>query len=182
MILEIQGLHLWEPEILGEKVENKANFLNLLQNYKKAVKVYQKLGNSLDVVKNRGYDIAVPKINEMRLDKPELIKQNGRYGIKLKATAPAIHMVRVDVETTFEPIIGTEEQSLALINHMNNQFDNDIEEIWNSEIFGRKLSDVMVDGIKAKVYNVPSDVEFKYKESLSKVINDGRGGVIAIIL
>jgi len=65
---------------------------------------------------------------------------------------------------------------------MNNQFDSDIEEIWNSEIFGRKLSDVMVDGIKAKVYNVPSDVEFKYKESLSKVINDGRGGVIAIIL
>lgn len=169
-------------EITGIDISDKASFIDLLQEMVEAKTHYQKIKPAMASLNEVGYGLAIPSQADMVLDKPELIKQNGRYGIKLKATAPAIHMVRVDVETTFEPIIGTEEQSQALINHMNNQFDSDIEEIWNSEIFGRKLSDVMVDGIKAKVYNVPSDVEFKYKESLSKVINDGRGGVIAIIL
>ena len=169
-------------EILGEKVENKANFLNLLQNYKKAVKVYQKLGNSLDVVKNRGYDIAVPKINEMRLDKPELIKQGSRYGIKIKAIAPAVCLTEVNIESTFEPIIGSEAQAEALINHMLEKSENNIEELWNSEIFGRKLCDVINDGIYSKTNSLSDETLIKFKEALEKVVNHGHGGVIAVII
>ena len=169
-------------EILGEKVENKANFLNLLQNYKKAVKVYQKLGNSLDVVKNRGYDIAVPKINEMRLDKPELIKQGSRYGIKIKAIAPAVCLTEVNIESTFEPIIGSEAQAEALINHMLEKSENNIEELWNSEIFGRKLCDVINDGIYSKTNSLSDETLVKFKEALEKVVNHGHGGVIEVII
>lgn len=169
-------------ELTGIDIGDKASFIGLLQELVEAKTHYQKIKPAMSSLNEVGYGLAIPSQADMVLEKPELIKQNGRFGIKLKATAPAIHMVRVDVETTFEPIIGSEEQSQALIEHMNSQFDDNIDEIWNSEIFGRKLSDVMVDGIKSKVYNVPSDVEFKYKESLSKVINDGHGGVIAIIL
>ena len=143
---------------------------------------YQKLGNSLDVVKERGYDIAVPKINEMRLDKPELIKQGTRYGIKIKAIAPAICLTEVQIESTFEPIIGSEAQAEALINHMLEKSENNIEELWNSEIFGRKLCDVINDGIYSKTNSLSDETLLKFKEGLEKVVNKGTGGVIAILI
>ena len=169
-------------EVIGETIDNKGNFMMLLQNYKKAVSVYQKLGNSLDVVKERGYDIAVPKINEMRLDKPELIKQGSRYGIKIKAIAPAVCLTEVNIESTFEPIIGSEAQAEALINHMLEKSENNIEELWNSEIFGRKLCDVINDGIYSKTSLLSDETLIKFKEGLEKVVNHGHGGVIALII
>ena len=169
-------------EVIGETIDDKGNFMKLLQNYKKAVNVYQKLGNSLDVVKERGYDIAVPKINEMRLDKPELIKQGTRYGIKIKAIAPAICLTEVQIESTFEPIIGSEAQAEALINHMLEKSENNIEELWNSEIFGRKLCDVINDGIYSKTNSLSDETLLKFKEGLEKVVNTGTGGVIAILI
>ncbi len=169
-------------EVIGETIDNKGNFMKLLQNYKKAVSVYQKLGNSLDIVRERGYDIAVPKINEMRLDKPELIKQGSRYGIKIKAIAPAICLTEVNIESTFEPIIGSEVQAEALINHMLEKSENNIEELWNSEIFGRKLCDVINDGIYSKTSSLSDETLIKFKEGLEKVVNHGHGGVIALII
>lgn len=169
-------------EVIGETIDNKGNFMKLLQNYKKAVSVYQKLGNSLDIVKERGYDIAVPKINEMRLDKPELIKQGSRYGIKIKAIAPAVCLTEVNIESTFEPIIGSEAQAEALINHMLEKSENNIDELWNSEIFGRKLCDVINDGIFSKTNSLSDETLIKFKEGLEKVVNHGHGGVIALII
>lgn len=169
-------------EVIGETIDNKGNFMKLLQNYKKAVSVYQKLGNSLDIVKERGYDIAVPKINEMRLDKPELIKQGSRYGIKIKAIAPAVCLTEVNIESTFEPIIGSEAQAEALINHMLEKSENNIDELWNSEIFGRKLCDVINDGIYSKTSSLSDETLIKFKEGLEKVVNHGHGGVIALII
>ena len=169
-------------EVIGEKVDNKGSFMNLLQNYKKAISVYQKLGNSIDIVNERGYDIAVPKVSEMRLDKPELIKQGTRYGIKIKAIAPAICLTLVNIESTFEPIIGSEAQAEALINHMLEKSENNIDELWNSEIFGRKLCDVIKDGIYSKTNSLKDDTLLKFKEGLEKVVNKGTGGVIAVII
>lgn len=169
-------------EVIGETIDNKGNFMKLLQNYKKAVNVYQKLGNSLDIVRERGYDIAVPKIGEMRLDKPELIKQGSRYGIKIKAIAPAVCLTEVNIESTFEPIIGSEAQAEALINHMLEKSENNIEELWNSEIFGRKLCDVINDGIFSKTNSLSDETLIKFKEGLEKVVNHGHGGVIALII
>ena len=169
-------------EILGGKLDDKATFIETIQDMKVAKDTYNKVGNALKATTECGYGISVPKVEDMVLSTPELIKQGNRYGIKIKATAPAIHLVQVEVESCFEPIIGSIEQSQALIDHMLKDYEENPEKVWNSEIFGRKLCDVIGDGIKAKINSVPDIVQCKYKESLSKVVNNGRGGVISIIL
>lgn len=169
-------------ELVGETIEDKGTFIKLLQNFKKASVVYNKLGNSLDVVNSRGYDIAVPRVSEMKLDKPEIFKQGSRYGIKIKAIAPAICLTELNIESTFEPIIGSEVQAEALINHMLEKSENNIDELWNSEIFGRKLCDVINDGIYAKINTISDETLTKFKEALEKVVNQGRGGIIAVII
>lgn len=169
-------------EILGGKLDDKEHFIETIQNMKVAKDTYSKVGDALKLTEQCGYGISIPTINDMSLSTPELIKQGNRYGIKIKATAPAIHLVQVEVESTFEPIIGSIEQSQALIDHMLADYEENPEKVWNSEIFGRKLCDVINDGIKAKINAVPDIVQCKYKESISKVVNNGRGGVISIIL
>ena len=169
-------------EIIGEDVSNKAHYVEILQEMAEAKATYAKLSQALKSLNECGYGMAVPTADEMVLATPELVKQSGRYGIKLKATASAIHLVKVDVESTFEPIIGSLEQSQVLLEHMLENYEQNPKVIWDSEIFGRKLSDVICDGIKSKIYNVPDSIQNKYKESLTKVVNEGKGGVIAIVL
>ena len=169
-------------EIIGEPITNKGEFMKQMQSYQKAKKLLDYFGSALTTVKERGYDIAVPKISDMELDKPELIKQGNRYGIKLKAIAPSIVLTEVKIESTFEPIIGSKPQAEALINHMLEKSENNIDELWNSEIFGRKLCDVICDGIYAKTRGVSDATLTKFKESLEKVINHGNGGIIAIMI
>jgi stage IV sporulation protein A len=169
-------------EILGGRIDDKEHFIKTIQNMKLAKETYSKVGDALKLTEQCGYGISIPNIKDMSLSTPELIKQGNRYGIKIKATAPAIHLVQVEVESTFEPIIGSIEQSQALIDHMLEDYEDNPEKVWNSEIFGRKLCDVINDGIKAKINAVPDIVQCKYKESISKVVNNGKGGVISIIL
>lgn len=170
-------------EIVGEEILNdKANFLDFIQESSKAKCEYENIKPAIEAVKTTGYGISIPKINEMEFDTPEVIKQGNRYGIKLRAIAPSIHMIKVDVESTFEPIIGSYEQSKQIIDKLTQDFENNPEDIWNVELFGRKLSEVVNDGIKSKIYLLPDDVEYKFKEALEKIINKGKGGVIAFIL
>lgn len=168
-------------EILGTPIEDKGALILTLQKFKTAKKVYDKVGN-LDKVYQLGYDITVPSVDDMRLEEPELSKQGSRYGIKLKASASALLITKVDVESTFEPIIGGVEQATTLVEHMKENYQSNPSAIWDSEIFGRKLGDVINDGIKLKVSQVPEVVLEKYSKSIAKVINNGKGGVIAIIL
>ena len=117
----------------------------------------------------------------MSLSKPEVVKQGGRYGVKLKAVASSIHLIKVDVESTFEPIIGTEEQSKMLVDNLvKDDLNPDI--IWNSEIFGRKLSELVNDGIKSKLHLLPQSAQYKFRDTLEKVVNKGNARLIAIIL
>ena len=169
-------------EILGGRIDDKEYFIRTIQSMKLAKETYSKVGDALKLTEQCGYGISIPTIKDMSLSTPELIKQGNRYGIKIKATAPAIHLVQVEIESTFEPIIGSIEQSQALIDHMLEDYEDNPEKVWNSEIFGRKLCDVINDGIKAKINAVPDIVQCKYKESISKVVNNGKGGVISIIL
>lgn len=166
-------------EILGEHDVDKGRLIEILLSYRENIKICDKLGPALKTLESQGYGIALPKIEDMTLETPELSKQAGRYGIKIKATAPAIYLVKVDVESLFEPIIGSKEQSEALIEHM---CQNGSESLWESEIFGRKLCDVINDGVKAKVMNIPEIVQFKYRDAINKVVNKSKGGVIAIVL
>ncbi len=130
------------------------------------------------MVKTTGYGVASPTIEDMKLETPEVIKQGSRYGIKLKAVAPSIHMIRVDVESTFEPIIGSEVQSKELIDHLM----KDQENIWKSEIFGRSLDNIVKEGIQAKLSLLPENARFKLQTTLTKLVNKGSGNLFTLVI
>ena len=134
------------------------------------------------MVKQTGYGVAIPSINDLKLENPEVLKHGNRYGIKLKAVAPSIHMIRVDVESTFEPIIGSEQQSKELVNYIMKDADTDPGSIWKSEIFGRSLDNIIQEGIQAKVAMMPENIRYKLQGTLTKVVNKGGNNMIAIVI
>lgn len=165
-------------DLIHKDIKTKADLLSLLQEYQEAKKEYDTLKYALNMVKQTGYGIATPSIEDMKLDKPEIIKQGTRYGVKLKAVAPSIHMIKVDVESTFEPIIGSEVQSKELIDYLTKN-DNDI---WKSEIFGRSLDSIVQEGIQSKINLMPDNIRFKLQNTLSRVINKGSNNIITIVI
>lgn len=169
-------------DIIGINVANRAELLSLFQDYNEAKKEYDQIKSALKMVKQTGYGVALPTLSDMKLDTPEIIKQGNRYGVKLKAVAPAIHLIRVDVESTFEPIIGSELQSKELINYLMKDYDTQPENIWKSEIFGRSLDVIVQEGIQAKLLMVPDNIKYKLGHVLTKVVNKGSNNMIAIVL
>ena len=165
-------------DLINVDIKSKADLLNLFQEYNTAKKEYDSIKYALKMVKQTGYGIATPSIEDMKLDKPEIIKQGTRFGVKLKAVAPSIHLIKVDVESTFEPIIGSEVQSKELIDYLNNN-NNDI---WKSEIFGRSLESIVQEGIQSKINLMPDNIRFKLQNTLSKVVNKGSNNVITIVI
>ena len=166
-------------EIIGININSRSKLLKIFQDYNETKEEFDEYKNALKMVKSTGYGIAMPTLKDMKLDKPEIIKQNGRFGVKLKAVASSVHMIKVDVESTFEPIIGSELQCKELIDSLSN--DNN-EDIWKSEIFGRSLDTIVQDGIQAKLSLMPDNLRFKLQNTLSKVVNKGSNNIIAIVL
>ena len=169
-------------ELINVDIKSKADLLSLFQDFNVAKKEYDGIKYALKMVKQTGYGIATPSIEDMKLDKPEIIKQGPRYGVKLKAVAPSIHMIRVDVESTFEPIIGSEVQSKELIDYLTKDNDTNPNEIWKSEIFGRSLDSIVQEGIQSKINLMPDNIRFKLQNTLTKVINKGSNNVITIVI
>lgn len=165
-------------ELIDIDIKSKADLLSLFQEFNVAKKEYDQFKYALKMVKQTGYGIATPSIEDMKLDKPEIIKQGTRYGVKLKAVAPSIHLIKVDVESTFEPIIGSELQSKELIDYLNKN-DN---EIWKSEIFGRSLESIVQEGIQSKINLMPDNIRYKLQNTLTKVVNKGSNNVITIVI
>lgn len=177
--------HLFEDilhEMIGERVTTKDHFLELIQDYSHAKKEYDQFADALTMVRQTGYGIAAPVLSDMSLEEPEIIRQGARYGVRLKAVAPSIHMIKVDVESEFSPIIGTEKQSEELVHYLLQDFEDDPLSIWSSDIFGRSLSSIVREGIQTKLAIMPENARYKLKETLERVINEGSGGMIAIIL
>ena len=169
-------------EIIKVDVKNKADLLSLFQEFNTAKKEYDQIKYALKMVKQTGYGVATPSIEDMKLDTPEIVKQGPRYGVKLKAVAPSIHMIRVDVESTFEPIIGSEVQSKELIDYLMKDHEKSPSEIWKSEIFGRSLDSIVQEGIQSKINLMPDNIRFKLQTTLSKVVNKGSNNMIAIVI
>ena len=167
-------------EIIGIDITNRSELLTLFQDYNEAKMEYDQIKDALKMVKTTGYGVASPTLSDMTLETPEIIKQGSRYGIKLKAVAPSIHMIRVDVESTFEPIIGSELQSKELINYIMK--DKESENIWKSEIFGRSLDVIVQEGIQAKLSLMPDNARSKLQQTLTKLVNKGSGNLFAIVL
>ena len=169
-------------DIIGINIENRADLLTLFQDYNEAKQEYDQIKVALKMVKTTGYGVASPSLADMKLDTPEIIKQGSRYGIKLKAVAPSIHMIRVDVESTFEPIIGSEIQSKELIDYLMKDKDSEAGNIWKSEIFGRSLDVIVKEGIQAKLSMMPENARYKLQQTLSKLVNKGSGNLFAIVI
>jgi len=169
-------------EIVGVEIRGKDHLLELMQDFAHAKKEYDQIADALAMVKQTGYGIAAPSIEDMTLDEPEIIRQGSRFGVRLKAVAPSIHMIKVDVESEFSPIIGTEKQSEELVRYLMQDFEEDPLAIWNSDIFGRNLNSIVREGIQAKLALMPENARYKLQETLERIINEGSGGLIAIIL
>ncbi len=169
-------------EIINIDVSNKKDLLKLFQEYSEAKMEYDQVKYALKMVKQTGYGVATPTLSDMKLTNPEITKQGTRFGVKLKATAPSIHMIRVDVNSTFEPIIGSELQSRELINHLMKDYETSPASIWKSEIFGRSLDVIVQEGIQSKINMMPENIRFKLQQTLTKIVNRGSGNLIAIVL
>lgn len=169
-------------EVVGVEIRGKDHLLQLMQDFSHAKREYDQIAEALEMVKKTGYGIAAPKLSEMSLSEPELIRQGSRFGVRLKATAPSIHMIRVDVDSEFAPIIGTEKQSEELVRYLMSDFEENPTKIWEADIFGRSLYSIVREGIAGKIAMMPDNARYKLQETLGRIINEGSGGLIAIIL
>lgn len=169
-------------EIIGENLNSKAKLISLFQEFNETKEEYSQFKDALKMVKQTGYGTSFPTLKDMKLDTPEIIKQGTRYGVKLKAVAPSIHMIRVDVESTFEPIIGSEAQSKELIDNLMKDFDKDPSSVWKSEMFGRSLDNIVQEGIRGKLSLMPDNIRGKLQTTLTKVVNKGSNNMIAIVI
>ena len=169
-------------EITGIEVENEADLFSTISNLSQVKKEYDKVAVALDEVKQKGYGIVTPSMEELILDEPEMVKQGSRFGVRLKAKAPSIHMIRADIETEVSPIVGSEKQSEELVNYLLKEFESDPIKIWESNIFGKNLHELVNEGLQNKLYRMPEDAQEKLQETLERIINEGSGGLICIIL
>ena len=166
-------------EVIGTSINSRATLLSIFQDYNDTKEEFDEYKNALKMVKACGYGIATPTLKDMKLEKPEIIKQGNRYGVKLKAIATSIHMIKVPVESTFEPILGSYEQSKELIEYLNK---GENEELWQSEIFGRSLDSIVQEGIQSKLVSLPDNLRNKLQVTLTKVVNKGSNNLIAIVI
>lgn len=143
---------------------------------------YDKLKDALDQVKETGYGVVEPSSTDFELGQPEIIKQGSRYGVKIKATAPSLHIMRVDVETEVTPLVGSEDQSEDLAKNIVDQFESDPKTIWQTNILGRSLSELVEDNINSKLVMMPVEAQRKMRKTLTRIVNEGKGGVICILL
>ena len=143
---------------------------------------YDKVEDALKDARDHGYGLVAPELSEMKLEEPEIVKQGNRYGVKLKASAPSLHFIRADIQTEISPIMGSERESEEIVKSLLEQFESDPSKIWQSNMFGKSLEVLVKEGLQNKLYKMPEDVQVKMQKTLQKIINEGNGGLICIIL
>ena len=156
--------------------------MSTLSGLAQTEKKYRRVKNALDEVEATGYGIVMPDVEEMVLAEPEIMKQGGQYGVRLKASAPSIHMMKAEIKTELAPVVGSEKQSEDLVKYLLAGFEDDPLKIWDSNIFGKSLHDLVNEGLHAKLAKMPPDARGKVRETIERVINEGCNGLICIIL
>ncbi len=169
-------------EISGVEIHNEGDLFSTMNVLAKSKKEYDKIAYALEEVKAKGYGIVTPSMDELILDEPEMVKQGSRFGVKLKARAPSIHLIKTEVETEVSPIVGSEKQSEELVNYLLSEFETDPQKIWESNIFGKSLHELVNEGLQNKLSKMPEDAQMKLQETLERIVNEGSGGLICIIL
>lgn len=169
-------------ELTGITVEDEEGLINRMKELS-AVKVrYDKIQAALDEVESTGYGIVMPAVEDLKLEEPQIIKKSGSYGVRLRAAAPSVHMIKANIETEINPIVGTEQQSEDLIRYLMSEFDEDPTKIWSSRLFGKTIYELMTEGLHTKLENMPYDARKKLGETLERIVNEGTGGLICILL
>ncbi len=169
-------------EMTGLNIENEQHLFNLIKELSVIKEEYDQVADALAQVKETGYGIVTPKIEDMVFDEPEVIRRGGSFGVKLKASAPSIHLIRADINTEVSPVVGTEKQCEELVQFFEAEFEKDPDAIWETNFLGRSLDDLVKDGINNKLYRMPVNAQEKLQSTLQKIVNEGSGGLICIIL
>ena len=163
-------------------VSSESDLIVLIKELNAAKKEYDKIKDALIDVKETGYGLVAPQLSEMSFEEPEIVKQGSKFGVKLKASAPSLHFIKADIKTEISPIMGSEKESEELVKALMEQYDNDPASLWQSNMFGKSLEVLVKEGLQNKLYKMPEDVQTKIQKTLQKIINEGSGGLICIIL
>ena len=169
-------------EFTGLNISSERDIIETIISLAKSYKEYQRVKNALDEVEATGYGIVMPETEELSLEEPEIVKQGGRYGVRLRASAPSIHMMKANITTEVSPIVGSERQSEDLVMYLLKEFEEDPVKIWESNIFGKSLHDLVNEGLHTKLARMPADARMRLQETIEHVINEGCSGLICIIL
>ena len=166
---------------MGFDIDDPVVLLKVMQEYSKLKKDYEALSGAVEMAKTTGYGFATPGLDDIVIEKPELTKQGNRYGVKVKAKAPTLHIIKVDVETSFEPVIGIKEQSESLVQYLSEGMDVEPKAIFDKQMFGRNMGDVIKDGINAKLTTLPDNTRIKLQNLMKTLANKGKTNLIAIV-
>ncbi len=169
-------------DITGVTIKNEGELFSCMSSFAKVKKDYDKMAYAIHEVNEKGYGIVTPGIEDLILEEPEIVKQGSKYGVKLKAKAPSIHMIRINTETEVSPLVGSEKQSEDLVKSLLADFENNPKQIWESNIFGKSLHELVNEGLQNKLAKMPEDAQCKLQETLQRIVNEGSGGLICIIL
>ena len=166
----------------GIEIKNESELFTLINEFSKIKKEYDKMSYAIHEVNEKGYGIVTPTIDDLILEEPEIVKQGQKFGVKLKAKAPSIHMIKIDTETEVSPIVGSEKQSEDLVRYLLSEFEENPKKIWESNIFGKSLHELVNEGLQNKLARMPEDAQLKLQDTLQRIVNEGSGGLICILL
>ena len=173
-------------QILGQRtgfdIENDGQLLSLLTALAEMKKQYDKISAALEEVRATGYGIVMPSAEELHMEVPEIVRKGGSYGVKLKASAPSIHLLRADIQTEISPMVGDEQQSEELVKYLLGEYEGNTEKLWDSNIFGKSVFELVNEGLTTKLRRMPDDARYKIKDALTKIINEGANGLICLLI
>lgn len=166
----------------GEQIEDDYSLMRYIKSFADEKKKYSKIKDALTMAEQDGYGVVLPTLEEMNLEEPVLVKQGGRYGVKLKASAPSLHIMKVDVTTEVAPTVGSEQQGEDMVNYLANKFEDNPSAIWQTNMFGKSLHDIVNDGLAGKLNAMPKEAQVKMRKTLTRIVNENKGGIICILL
>ena len=169
-------------EQCGETITGDAHLLSLMKELVLAKREYDQVAGALKSVQQTGYGLVTPAMSEIKLQQPELMRQGSRYGVRLRASAPTLHLIRSDIETEIAPVLGTQEQSEAFVQTLTDQYEKDPQSLWDTNFFGKSLKELIQEGVNGKLSRLPVDTQEKVQSALTKMLNEGEGGMITILL
>jgi stage IV sporulation protein A len=169
-------------ELTGFEIESEEQLVRMLREYSEKKSEFDRVAEALSDADEKGYGIVMPDASKLRLEEPEIVKRAGGYGVKLRASAQSIHMIRANIETEINPIVGSEEQSEDLVKYLLEEFEEDPKSIWESNMFGKTLHELVSEGLNSKLAHMPDDARAKIAGTIQRIINEGSGGLICILL